>query len=89
MKAKLTIPMKISLVNTLRNLILLSLSFVVMSCEFPDQNHRYVDFSEGTRIAVLDTKTSEVFVYDSQTDVWFSLGKPSQTPYTRANKPIK
>lgn len=79
--------MQINSRRTMKYTLLLAFTIIMMSCEPSDSNNRYESLTNGTIIGVLDTKSSEVFVYDSRTDSWHSIGKPSETQYTRATKP--
>ena len=82
--------MKTSSIKALKYLLLLPITIIMMSCEPSDSSNRYEAFDiDPGAFCVIDKKTSEVFIYDGKIDAWVSVGKPSETSYTRANRPTQ
>jgi len=67
--------------------LLLSVTIIFMSCESTDSNYRYESITNEKLIGVIDKLTSEVFIYDTAKEKWFSIGRPNETPITTAKRP--
>lgn len=57
-----------------------------MSCESPDSDNRYESLTTDLVIGVIDKQTSEVYIFDTNKEVWFSIGRPIETTYTSADR---
>ncbi len=78
--------MKTFLLRALKYLLILPVTILFLSCESPDSDNRYESLTTGTVIGVIDKQTSEVYIFDTNKEVWFSIGRPNETTYTSADR---
>ena len=65
----------------MKRYILVTITLFLNSCSSSKNDNRYsLDTPNGgSRMMVIDNKTSEVFFFDSQNEVWISIGIPAAT----------
>ena len=80
--------MKAMFKRTCRTLLLLTFTIIAIACQPETNDNRYSAFDFGGRfMGVIDEQTSEVFIFNSKTESWYSIGKPSKTNLTQADWP--
>ncbi len=78
--------MKTFLLKAYKHLLILPVAVILLSCESPDSHNRYESLTTETVIGVIDKQTSEVYIFDTNKEVWFSIGRPIETSYTAADR---
>ena len=78
--------MKTFVIKALKHILILQFTIILLGCESPDSDNRYESLTTGTIIGVIDKQTSEVYIFDTNKEVWFSIGKPIETTYTSADR---
>lgn len=81
--------MKALIKRSMKYILLLIITIVVTSCESSDSLNRYESLTTEKVIGVLDRQTSEVYIFDTANETWFSIGRPNETPFTTVNRPKK